>query len=806
MPADKGTISSRLQLDGEQEYKKALNDAYRTLRVLRSELKAESAELGKNATAQEKARVKSDALKKQIEQQKKIVETLKKALEDSKKEYADNQEVQDKWEEKLNKAREALAKMQTEMEDANDALKGFGSSMKDAASGSAEAATHVISLNDSIKSIGTLVSGIGSGMSSVFTNTVSVMESMVDRMMELMGQAWGAAGEWKQIQSIWGGNVEDIEKVFTGASLQGVSSGDITSGIQKLVTNVHAGNKETMKALKQLGIEEKDYDNHWDFYMDVMQELANRDDDKLIRAIFGDKAGSGQTDVVHNWNEMMSKYQTDVEDTGLKLYEDEIDELDEVAHKITEVQGLWNTLKTNIGAKLTDILDMSGLSDDVLDILRTIGAIFNEKDETKRAELTMKLDAEISKLLTDVSEAMGNLGGWLEEIGSSLSGSDNSLTAFIGSLIEKAGGLLQWISEHGDQILDWLDKTLPFFLANKTSEALTGKGLGDWATSLLGMGLSIAQIKLLGSKFGASAATAVGASGLGQTLGSSAATSMGAASIGKTIGLAFLKAVPILAGLYTLLNPGETEDDAVIDKETGELTEFAKSEGYTMDENGNVVRPEAQPAVIDLGGAGERPDSWKRIYDDQMDLTEDQLKAAEEYYDALKAQSWMKNSGAGTEEADADVITAYNGMVEAFNGYGGMTDVMKRIQQLVDKPTYYNQEASPEDLPSNFFQSAEKLAEGSANTAEAVDDLGETIKEYYDEDSDLYVEEIEEAVGNVEGMLKNYTEDKYKGDKTEQQAKIELTNNVTTPIYLDGSLIAEHVSANIAEKLGRFVF
>jgi hypothetical protein len=392
--------------------------------------------------------------------------------------------------------------------------------------------------------------------------------------------------------------------------------------------------------------------------------------------------------------------------------------------------------------------------------------------------------------------------GWLEEIGSSLSGSDNSLTAFIGGLMEKAGGLLQWLADHGDQILDWLDKTLPFFLANKTSEALTGKGLGDWATSLLGMGLSIAQIKLLGKRFGASAATAVGASGLGETLGSSAATAMGAASIGKTIGLAFLKAVPILAGLYTLLNPGETADDADIDEETGELTEFAKSEGKTMDENGNVVSPEIQPVTFN----GEGSESLKRIYDDQMDLTEDQLKAAEEYYDALKFQSWMKKSGAGTEEADADVITAYNGMVEAFNGYGGMTNVMKRIQKLVDAPTYYDQEASPEDLPSNFFQSAEKLAEGSASTAEAVDDLGETIKEYYDEDSDLYIEDIEEAVGNVEGMLKNYTEDKYKGDKTDQPAKIELTNNVTTPIYLDGSLIAEHVSASIAEKLGRFVF
>ena len=110
--ASDGTIASKLQLDGEQQYKKVLNDAYRSLRVLRSELKAETAELGRNASEQDKARTKMASLQKQIQQQQQIVKTLEKALADSKKEYADNAEVQDKWEEKLNKARATLADMQ----------------------------------------------------------------------------------------------------------------------------------------------------------------------------------------------------------------------------------------------------------------------------------------------------------------------------------------------------------------------------------------------------------------------------------------------------------------------------------------------------------------------------------------------------------------------------------------------------------------------------------------------------------------------------------------------------------------------
>ena len=77
--ANDGPIASKLQLDGEQQYKKALNDAYRSLKVLRSELKAETAEMGRNATAQDKARAKMASLQKQIAQQEKIVKTLEKA-------------------------------------------------------------------------------------------------------------------------------------------------------------------------------------------------------------------------------------------------------------------------------------------------------------------------------------------------------------------------------------------------------------------------------------------------------------------------------------------------------------------------------------------------------------------------------------------------------------------------------------------------------------------------------------------------------------------------------------------------------
>ena len=576
--ANDGTIASKLQLDGEQQYKKALNDAYRSLRVLRSELKAETAEMGRNATAQDKARAKMASLKKQIAEQEKVVKTLEKALADSKKEYADNQEVQDKWAEKLNKAREALANMQNALGQTEDDLAKFGNSMKDVADNSGEAMTTVISFNDAIKSIGSIASGIGNSLTGILTSTVDTMKEMVDTMFSLMSQAWAAAGEWDQIQTIWGGDLESIERVYTAMKLQGIDASEVTSGIQKFISNVHSGNKDTMAALEQLHLSEKDFSSHWDFFVAVMDKASmfkGKDQFNLMTSLFGDKKGSGMTDMLKNWNEAMARYEQDVENTGLHLYGDEIENLNEVSHKITEIQELWNTIKTNIGAKLSDILNMDQLSEDTLEILRDIGAILNTEGD-KRAELTLKLSNDIEKLINDIAAALENLGGFLDELGGNLEQSENPLISFIGKLIKSLGGLLDWIGENADTIIAWLNKLLPVMAANKVSEAVTGKGIGDWVTDLFKAGVDIA---ILGKLFGGSAGAAIG-----ETAG----------TFGAAAGAAILKAVPALAFLYTLLKPSATSDEVgnneLLD-ENGNLTNEAIEYGYTKDSNGEIVKP-----------------------------------------------------------------------------------------------------------------------------------------------------------------------------------------------------------------------
>ncbi len=178
---DENKIKQKIELDGEKDYKKALDDNYRALKVLKSELKAETAELGKNATAQDKNAVKVKSLQKQIQAQQKIVDTYKKALDEVKDKYKDNDEEIAKWERKLNNARATLANMKNDLDGVGDSMKGMANDASMATVASKSAADAIGSLADIGGSIADSIEGIFTGMLSTVKQTIAdVWADVVD--------------------------------------------------------------------------------------------------------------------------------------------------------------------------------------------------------------------------------------------------------------------------------------------------------------------------------------------------------------------------------------------------------------------------------------------------------------------------------------------------------------------------------------------------------------------------------------------------------------------------------------------------
>lgn len=140
-------ITTRLAIDGEQEYKKQLAAVNRELCNLGAEMKLVDAQFKGQANSSEALRAKHNQLKQSIEQQTVKVESLKDALEEAKQAYTENDARTDSYRRQLLSAETALAKLNSELSENDKLLKeaensadgcaksidGYGKAVKDAA-------------------------------------------------------------------------------------------------------------------------------------------------------------------------------------------------------------------------------------------------------------------------------------------------------------------------------------------------------------------------------------------------------------------------------------------------------------------------------------------------------------------------------------------------------------------------------------------------------------------------------------------------------------------------------------------------
>ena len=140
-------ITTRLAIDGEQEYKKQLAAVNRELGNLGAEMKLVDAQFKGQANSSEALRAKHDLLKKSIEQQVGKIVSLEGAVEEATAAFGEADSRTDSYRRQLLSAETALAKLNSELSENDKLLKeaedsadgcaksidGYGKSVKDAA-------------------------------------------------------------------------------------------------------------------------------------------------------------------------------------------------------------------------------------------------------------------------------------------------------------------------------------------------------------------------------------------------------------------------------------------------------------------------------------------------------------------------------------------------------------------------------------------------------------------------------------------------------------------------------------------------
>lgn len=116
------TISTKIELSGEKEYRQAVTHINDSLGVMNSEMRKVSEQYKDNANSVEALNAKNDVLQRTLLTQKEKLEAIKAALQNSAEKYGEADTRTLKWQKSLNDCETSIAKTEHAINENNKAL------------------------------------------------------------------------------------------------------------------------------------------------------------------------------------------------------------------------------------------------------------------------------------------------------------------------------------------------------------------------------------------------------------------------------------------------------------------------------------------------------------------------------------------------------------------------------------------------------------------------------------------------------------------------------------------------------------
>ena len=512
-------IKIELGIDGEKQYNAALNEARRNLANLRSALKAETAELGVNATAQQKNQLRAASLKKQIAEQEKVVETYRKALEEIKKTYGDNEDLTSKWQRTLDSARASLGDMRNE-------LASLGNEFRNVDSATAAGVVATKSFADALGDVASVGDSIAGAVENIFTGMVGAVRGALEEVWDMIGETAAKANNWTDIAGYWNTEPANVEKWARAVEGTANSFADFESIVSRIVLG--GKNKEITELL---GISDVNYEDQWDYAIAVLQqiyELRNSGNlpENVWETIFGEKKATKVMDILNDWESIQKGLTTyNADEGGFGLGEDALKEMAQLYETMANIEGKWKALKETfahgLGTITADILvDVSGSLD-------ALNAYLKADTEEERKDAMEKLRGHIESFFQKLRQALIDAVHILDDVGKEFQNSEDPMLKTIGDVLVGLANTMQWVIDNSDKVKMALEAIFGVWLLAKITaiSAKVAALLFQLRTIQTFKGLSGLVAGAAGS--GAGAAGGAGESATGSAVGSKVGAAVG---------------------------------------------------------------------------------------------------------------------------------------------------------------------------------------------------------------------------------------------------------------------------------------
>ena len=359
------SIKARVALDGEAEYKQALQEINTGNRTLASEMKKLQAEYKGNSESVEFLTKKGEVLERQLLQQKDKVETLRQAVQKSAEQYGESDKRTQQWIQQLNNAEAAEFDLQHAIEENNAALQGEDNTM--------------ISLGDTVQSLAdkfgiTLPDGARKaldGMGSFSAGTAAKMAvaaaavaaviKVVKELGEVTLQVASDMDEYLTESQITNLPLETLQAMDYAAPLIDVDAETIKSAmvkITKAMGDASDGSSAAAEKFQELGVSitneaDGSLRSAEEVFYDVVDALGEMDSGTERDAAAMDLLGKSAQELnplINAGTDAMRKYGEEAKQTGFILSKDQVAALGAVDDAYQTLQNTIEGVKRQVAA------------------------------------------------------------------------------------------------------------------------------------------------------------------------------------------------------------------------------------------------------------------------------------------------------------------------------------------------------------------------------------------------------------------------------------------------------------------------
>ena len=354
-----------IELNGEKEFRDAVGEIDKSLKVLRSEMRLVAVQFDDNADSLDALTESNDVLNRQILTQKEKIEMLQAALKNAATRYGEADERTKKWQTDLNYAEADLIKMERQLQSNTEAL-------ADASSGLDTLDGGLLDTTESGKGLGDvlddLTGKLGINLPEGATSTLNSMVSLGGELTLLIGafaaaaaavvevekalanltlEQAAAAGEIQDVAMQTGLSTEAVQRYQYACDMIGVSFDTVASSQAKMIrsmADVQSGSETATATWNQLGIEVMNADGSLrdaqEVFLEVIDVLGQIENatqrDAVSMEIFGRSAQDLNPLIVQGTDAFQAFYDkaSDVKDILTDVQLETLAGLDDEMHNV----------------------------------------------------------------------------------------------------------------------------------------------------------------------------------------------------------------------------------------------------------------------------------------------------------------------------------------------------------------------------------------------------------------------------------------------------------------------------------------